>query len=790
MGEMDRVNLREVLDKISDNTIVLPDFQRGFTWKEKSRQIALLASVLTRLPIGTVLFLEVNSEDYGCKKIGKNERNIECLQGKREVKALLDGQQRITVLMAFFSTKLQEENIEDLISPSLARRYFLNVPSFEAIMEQGEEDIFGGSILKFPNAFKGDYPEISSEEMRSRISFVVQKKKFLYEEVNSRETRKMCKYCRDVKNSAKENAYLVPLFYLLEASDEKSAAYTILKDVLKEIGKEYEEGLKAWFQSEKISVEKKKKHFKQLELEEELNKQFMECLGREGQCLPKAIEEILQEKRVQWSQDFYTYLTESIKNIRLYEIKVGVKDKERAIDIYENLNLGGKSLSVFDLILAKASKHADEIKQGNLFKQIVEYIEQDHRAEYEKFIELCENNQQNIYQNYILKKDIEYSASYRIGCWDNDKKELSTAYIKALMNLLGIIDYFSEQNLEQTKGELKLRNETVIRDLRSKVVKKEYLLQIDSENINGYILKACEGLDRASAFLQIRCGIRKVSEINYNLMWVILGTVFLNEEWFHNRKILNYMEAWYWSAILSGEFKSEQNRVFVHNLTQILLEINSMDTEKEGMDFVKGLCNGVLKDHKFADKNILLMKNPSVIPEEVISNTICQYYLSRIYKDILKEIPGQTGYTPQELSALNDDIKLEKHHLMPVGSIEAKFKDMNKKGQERRKDRENLYNSPLNYLFVSSNANLIILNNTLKSYFGYCDSATLQEVGVEKESFEKVGKEKMDYYIQNDELEMFLEKRYRKLTNSLTLLFRNLLNDSEIQCGETEEKML
>lgn len=215
-----------------------------------------------------------------------------------------------------------------------------------------------------------------------------------------------------------------------------------------------------------------------------------------------------------------------------------------------------------------------------------------------------------------------------------------------------------------------------------------------------------------------------------------------------------------------------------------------MDTEKEGMDFVKGLCNGVLKDHKFADKNILLMKNPSVIPEEVISNTICQYYLSRIYKDILKEIPGQTGYTPQELSALNDDIKLEKHHLMPVGSIEAKFKDMNKKGQERRKDRENLYNSPLNYLFVSSNANLIILNNTLKSYFGYCDSATLQEVGVEKESFEKVGKEKMDYYIQNDELEMFLEKRYRKLTNSLTLLFRNLLNDSEIQCGETEEKML
>lgn len=52
--DLKRVNLRDIVDRISENTIVLPDFQRGFTWKENNRQKALLASVLTKLPIGTV----------------------------------------------------------------------------------------------------------------------------------------------------------------------------------------------------------------------------------------------------------------------------------------------------------------------------------------------------------------------------------------------------------------------------------------------------------------------------------------------------------------------------------------------------------------------------------------------------------------------------------------------------------------------------------------------------------------------------------------------------------------
>ena len=88
---------------------------------------------------------------------------------------------------------------------------------------------------------------------------------------------------------------------------------------------------------------------------------------------------------MQWGMHLCEYLRKCIEDIRLYEIAISVNDKKRAIDIYENLNLGGKSLSVFDPILAKASRHTQE--KGNLFTQIVDDIERDHREEYTSFVE-------------------------------------------------------------------------------------------------------------------------------------------------------------------------------------------------------------------------------------------------------------------------------------------------------------------------------------------------------------------------------------------------------------------
>lgn len=384
--DLKRVNLRDIVDRISENTIVLPDFQRGFTWKENNRQKALLASVLTKLPIGTVLFLNVKTEDYGYKKIGKNERNIDNLEGKQEVKALLDGQQRITVLTAFLSTKLQRENIDDLVSPTLERRYFLNLPSFQSVINSKKEDLFGGTILSFPNSFRGNYPEISSEEMKERITFVHDRKKaFLYEKAETKDTREIREYCRNVNNSEDGDAYLLPLFYLLDACEPGAPGAVILEDVVKEIGAEYEKSIRSWLQAEEYPIEEKEQYLEKFGLEDAQREAVLEEIKTGTLFLPKEEREdnfsdLLKERKMQWGMHLCEYLRKCIEDIRLYEIAISVNDKKRAIDIYENLNLGGKSLSVFDLILAKASRHTQE--KGNLFTQIVDDIERDHREEY------------------------------------------------------------------------------------------------------------------------------------------------------------------------------------------------------------------------------------------------------------------------------------------------------------------------------------------------------------------------------------------------------------------------
>ncbi|MGN0290831.1 MAG: DUF262 domain-containing protein, partial [Lachnospiraceae bacterium] len=761
---------------------VLPDFQRGFAWRDKNKQKALIASVLTKLPIGTVLFLDVGAEDYGYKKIGRNERNIISLEGDKTVRALLDGQQRITTLIAFFSTKLQEK--EDLVSPTLNRRYFLNLPSLSSVMEDGVEDIFGGSRLKFPVSLEsGNYPKVSSEDVRSQISFVEDKKDFLYKNVKNMDTTDLCNYCRDISNSEKGNSYLIPLYYLLEANESKekedgsvecSDEYTILEEVIDKIGEEYKSSLIRWFQNDKNSLERKKEWLDKMELKENGKQEIINFLEkREISNLREYLEKLLLESKSKWVQRFLEYLRNCIKDIKLYEIKVEANDKDRAVDIYENLNLGGKSLSVFDLILAKSSKDTDEKKEGNLMTQIVNYIEEDSRKDYEVFIQKCGTNQKNSYKNNIEDKHIEYSASNRLGCWNEKNQELASGYIKALMNLLGIINYFSQE------GELDLESQKLIKEANPKIVKKEYLLNIDSSKINSYIKSACKGLDRACAFLQIRCGIRRVGEIHYNLMWSILGTVFLKKEWFQDETILNYMEAWYWSAILSGEFKIEQNRAFIQNLQKVLMEVNTLQSDNPKKDFVISLCEGVLKDKKFADKDILLMKNPSVYPEKVISNTICQYYLSDTYRDILKEVPNQDGYRAEELEALNADIKLEKHHVMPIGSLGAKYKSMNKK-EDKRKDGNNPYNSPLNFLYVSKKANELISNSSLKEYIEYCDTDTLKSVGIE--TWDEISNKEVGFQLGEAELNIFLEKRYSNFEHSLNDKFKALLNHT-IKCG-------
>lgn len=149
-------DFKEIVRDIDNKKILLPDFQRDFVWKDEERQKKIVASVLTKMPIGSILLLQSSADEYCSKVIGKNaELDASDIVGN--VDFLLDGQQRITVLTNVFSNVIHDNcpKVSELISQSLKRRFFLRIPKWFDVYEGRELDLFGVKDLSFSNGMSG-----------------------------------------------------------------------------------------------------------------------------------------------------------------------------------------------------------------------------------------------------------------------------------------------------------------------------------------------------------------------------------------------------------------------------------------------------------------------------------------------------------------------------------------------------------------------------------------------------------------------------------------------------------
>lgn len=164
----------------------------------------------------------------------------------------------------------------------------------------------------------------------------------------------------------------------------------------------------------------------------------------------------------------------------------------------------------------------------------------------------------------------------------------------------------------------------------------------------------------------------------------------------------------------------------------------------------------------------MLVNNEFIESEEVLTKVICQFYLSRTYSDILKMDSIHKNYEKQEISVFTkfrDGGELQKHHIMPVGELGTIYKNVEKEVYgDSRNDRMNMYNSPLNFAYISPKANRIILNSLLSYYKQYCDETTLIFLGIESQNIHNIPKD-------STELEEFLRGRYKDLCAKLKKVF-------------------
>ena len=241
MLQPNRESLEVTINKLKKNEILLPDFQRQFVWKEEEMQHKLVASVLTKMPIGSILLLKSkDAHDYSCKPLGAKDPIPSEQLPSGAVEFLLDGQQRMTVLANVFSDAIFQltPQSNNLIAPSaLKRRFYLAVPKYG---NDAFPDLFGLHSLSFPmRTPDSDEPEFLTQDILPFIRVVpfnVKRDNGKCYNPYSRPIPRMLSELETYCPSVEDGWSYIPLYLLVE-NETISLNHTTLNNIIVSIAK-------------------------------------------------------------------------------------------------------------------------------------------------------------------------------------------------------------------------------------------------------------------------------------------------------------------------------------------------------------------------------------------------------------------------------------------------------------------------------------------------------------------------------------------------------------------------
>lgn len=670
MSEPNTSNLVEIINKIEKNQILLPDFQREFVWKDEDQQKQLVASVLCKMPVGSILLLESDPDDYAAKVIGCSKKQVATSQITGEVSFLLDGQQRLTVLTNVFSNIIHDNcpKVSELIAPmALKRRFFLKLPKWKDRPDM-EEDWFGIGKLEFPIENPNtDLPPFLTSQILKYIhveSFNANDKK----PYNPAEklTPALDQYCISYRDG-----YLIPMF-LMATPIGKTKSSIVLRfgEIVESVSREIVKEIMAVYTA--YTTEPERYEFTKYIFGSEAD-DIWNQLDK-----AQAFEDELKARGKIWTTQMKEYLSSCINSIFLDQIVVKSSQRARAIDIYENLNRGGVCLNTFDLIMARVAKVNKENFSSRMHKLMMSQKNYPEKV-------LPDNIR------VILASKIQnhtYNATENTGCYNASNNDLNSKYLDIFLDVLSIYSYVPDLNPDAIKLDH---------------IKKSFILNLKPEKIDQNCEKTINAIDRAMFFLQSRCGIRTLQEVNYALMVVLIAVVFINDEYFYDKDVHDLLEGWYWSVLFSGEYDKDQNTTFISNLKNMLKTVKKLSKA----DWIESIRKNVFSMTNFSEKALLLMDKVSEdrYPKRVMTSFVCQYMLAQTYPDMFDASKTVSVFYENAAS-------LEAHHIIPLGTA----KKVGEATADIRKDPKHICNSPLNFALITKEANKAISDDALDVY--------------------------------------------------------------------------
>lgn len=219
MDEKTTSELKQIIKSIENEQILLPNFQREFTWRDEKMQIELVCSVLARMPVGSILLLKSTEREFGCRKIGlkvpaqKDEDNS-------EVQYLLDGQQRLTVLSNVFSPEADTLEAHHLLPVGSYKEYEQNSAEI-----RGNDKHLCNSPVNFVYILPRTNKDIGKEDLPSYISRISDAAKASLH-ISGSLTNEICSQLIDDNNSSEKrleiaHKILAERFDLIKGTVEK-----------------------------------------------------------------------------------------------------------------------------------------------------------------------------------------------------------------------------------------------------------------------------------------------------------------------------------------------------------------------------------------------------------------------------------------------------------------------------------------------------------------------------------------------------------------------------------------
>ena len=663
--------LSSLLTEDRERRLVLPNFQRDFVWS-KTQQLELLASFIAGIPVGSILILRGTSRDFASRPLALNTD----VSPMSECKYLLDGQQRIATLKTVFSDPYRDveewEPVWTDVFNRLQNRWCLNV-----IPETEEEtDLFGWQKLYFD----GFPPSLTPSDISPLIE---------YRRINKTRPNEWHHPAFERESSTTDGVRrlavgrraasegLLPLwdiFWSATSDTPHARSASLHYHALREIAHQRVADLKELTRGSPDGW---------LPILEQVEPGITDF-----QADPERIDHAWSNLSAQWILRVHDQLDKLIDH-KIPAAELGANQPERAIAIFENINLGGTVLTVFDLIVAKAALGSQG--KRSLRRQMVQHLQEKTEL-----------------SSALINSLPACPATYKTGILGtHDDESPSSVFKNQYLNLLSILGHLPYPETSE---------------IRVEHIKKTKQLALTSEDINAHNLHAVRGVNRAILFVHFRCGVVGLSDVSYELMLLPLSHVLNDDNRWRDARSLAKLEYWFWVSLFGGSYRERQNTRCKEDIKDIWTWLNGEDNPFEGRR------DRVLSVEDYSDKETLLFEREEIQPPKAMTRGLQQFILSRTPKDLLPSDQYQSQRLTSWRAAANDPIRqrdgdeeplsLEAHHLIPLGSATT----LGESAKKLRKNKRHILNSPLNVTPISKTANRIISGKPIEDYLKYLDA--------------------------------------------------------------------